>query len=208
MSPRPRRLRRAIHYTTQAVHCCKGLIWGALNLKVGQPLILNLFLLGDSSGHLLYRYRRELLHSVLLQLNRLFIKSIYHSCFFLHPFITAVQDGYLLYSKLYRVGFVAPIYALNPSLSLVVEETTLMLSVLPPVCCMFYSINNVNVHCETNKEGTSHVILYTDEYFHHTRRSLILRVYLHRQQPKSQTKHTVTRNTVQSDLSHVCSLRS
>ena len=25
------------------------------------------------------------------------------------PFITAVQDGYLLYSKLYRVGFVAPI---------------------------------------------------------------------------------------------------
>lgn len=38
----------------------------------------------------------------------LFIKSIYHSCFFLHPFITAVQDGYLLYSKLYRVGFVAP----------------------------------------------------------------------------------------------------
>ena len=34
--------------------------------------------------------------------------SIYHCFSFVFPFITAVQDGYLLYSKLYRVGFVAP----------------------------------------------------------------------------------------------------
>lgn len=59
-----------------------------------------------------------------------------------------------------------------------------MLSVLPPLCCMFYSINNVNAHCEANKESASHVPLYTDEYFHHTRRPLILRAYLHRQQPR------------------------
>lgn len=36
--------------------------------------------------------------------------SIYHCFSFVLPFITAVQDGYLLYSKLYRVGFVAPKY--------------------------------------------------------------------------------------------------
>ena len=38
-------------------------------------------------------------------------------------------------------------------------------------------------HSEQPRKASSHVILYTDAYFHHARRSLILCVYLHRQQP-------------------------
>ena len=46
-----------------------------------------------------------------------------------------------------------------------------------------YRPNGAAETLRNKQERKSHVVLYTDAYFHHTRESLILSAYLHRQQP-------------------------
>ena len=105
-------------------------------------------------------------------------------------YFTDESEPSLVFERLMILSFV---YTIRPAVvSTLPTKLHISTEVEPMICfiatesCQARNLNSTHTRTGeqfTHKERKSHVVLYTSEYFHHTREPLILRAYLHRQQP-------------------------